>query len=193
MTEFKDLQAEFDRQKEELEATGNTQKSWAFGLSFIPYVNAIATPILNALGDANRIEAIAKEKESKVREAAALVVAECLIPALSSFADGLGKAAGFFSVMEMELESFEGKAEKGVTSPKKRYYTMMKAQAKEMKSLCQVFYAVLPEVRTDFEAIPCEGTDQNYIDKWLAKKKAELAKKRNISRLLHEIWQKAME
>ena len=188
MKEFKDLREEFEKKKNELEDKASSQKGWAFGLSFVPYVNLIATPILNALGDANLSEAIANQEESKIHEAAALVVAECLIPALSSFIKGLEKAAGFFQVMEIELQSFQGKAEKGVNSPKMLYYRMMKGQAKEMKSLCQTFYAVLPQIRTDFEAIPNEGTDQNYVDKWLEKKKAEIAKRSRIYQLLQKIW-----
>jgi hypothetical protein len=52
-------------------------------------------------------------------------------------------------------------------------------EAKELKSLCQAFYAVLPAVRIDFEAIPDEGTDQNYVDNWLEKQLAETEKKRS--------------
>ena len=47
----------------------------------------------------------------------------------------------------------------------------MRLKAKEIKSDCKGFYAVLPSVRTDFQAIPNEGTDQNYVDKWLEKQK----------------------
>jgi hypothetical protein len=54
-------------------------------------------------------------------------------------------------------------------------------EAKELKSLCQAFYAVLPAVRTDFEAIPDKGTDQNYVDNWLEKQLAETEKKRSMA------------
>jgi hypothetical protein len=56
-------------------------------------------------------------------------------------------------------------------------------EAKELKSLCQAFYAVLPAVRTDFEAIPDEGTDQTYVDNWLEKQLAETEKKRSKEKL----------
>ena len=52
-------------------------------------------------------KAIAKQAESEVQGAAALVVVETLIPALSNFIDGLTKAAGFFQNMEMELQSWK--------------------------------------------------------------------------------------
>ena len=189
MKEFTNLQEQFESKVKELEAKASHLKGWAFALSFVPYVNVIATPILKAYAEANLSEAVANQEESKIHEAGALVVAECLIPALTSFIDGLRKAAGFFQVMEIELQSFQGKAEKGVSSPKKLYYNTMKGHAKEMKSHCQTFYAVLPDVRTDFEAIPTEGTDQNYVDKWLERKKAEIAK-RSIYQLLQKIWSK---
>ena len=186
--EFTNLKEEFERKVKKLEDEANSQKGWAFALAFIPGVNLIATPILNACAEASLSEAVANQEESKIHEAAALVVAECLIPALRSFISGLEKAAGFFQVMEIQLQSFQGKAEKGVNSPKMLYYRMMKGQANEMKALCQTFYAVLPQIRTDFEAIPNEGTDQNYVDKWLQKKKAEIEKRSKIYKLFQQIW-----
>ena len=116
-------------------------------------------------------KAIAKQAESEVQGAAALVVAETLIPALSNFIDGLTKAAGFFQSMEMELQSFVENTSNSIDSPKRLHYLRMKNEAKDLKSLCQAFYAVLPAVRTDFEAIPTEGkvvggtTGSNYEKK----------------------------
>ena len=62
---------------------------------------------------------------------------------------------------------FENKASNAVHDPKKLHYMVMKKEARDMKSTCQIFYAVLPDVRTDFLAIPIEGTHQNYVYKWL--------------------------
>ena len=52
-----------------------------------------------------------------------------------------------------------------------------------MKAICQSFYAVLPSVRTDFAAIPREGTDQNYVDKWLERQKNIIREKCTVGRL----------
>ena len=52
-----------------------------------------------------------------------------------------------------------------------------------MKSSCQGFYAILPAVRTDFEAIPTEGTDQNYVDKWLEKQKKIITESVSVKKL----------
>jgi hypothetical protein len=179
MTEFTDLQREYEKQKEELEATAETKKGWAIGLAFVPFINVIATPLLASLANDDLAKAVAKKAESKIQEAAALVVKNTLIPALTNFIEGLTKAAGFFQVIETELQSFQEKS--GIESPKKLHYMRIRNEAKELKSLCQAFYAVLPAVRTDFEAIPDEGTDQNYVDKWLEKQLAETEKKRSMA------------
>ncbi len=170
-TELKDLKEVFEKKKKELEEKADTKRSWAIGLAFIPFVGAIASPILAVSADSDLAEAVAKGAQAKVQEAAAITVSETLIPALEAFIDGIRKAAGFFSVMEQELRKFESKAEKGQKDPKLLYYKVMNKEARDMKSICQVFYAVLPDVRTDFLAIPSEGTDQNYVDKWLEKQK----------------------
>lgn len=176
ITEFKVLQQEYERQKEELRLSLDDTREWSHFLRFIPAVNLIAVPILEGITNADQAKAVAVAKQSKINEAAAIVVAETLIPALSHFIDGLTKAAGFFKVMESDLQLFAEKAEKGVASPKELHYKVMNKEAKEIKDLCQGFYAIIPAVRTDFEAIPAEGTDQNYVDQWL-KKTLEKTKK----------------
>ena len=100
-----------------------------------------------------------------------MAVSEALIPALENFITGIKKAAGFFSVMEQEFINFENTASNDDDDPKKVHCMVMKKEARDMKSICQSFYAVLPDVRTDFQAIPTQGTDQNYVDQWLEKLK----------------------
>ena len=185
--ELKDLQEEFERKKEELEGKAGTKRSWALGLVFVPVVNVIASPILFAAAESDLADAVAKGCEAKVQEAAAITVSNTLIPALKSFISGISNAAAFFSVMEQELKKFEGKAEKSTDEGKKLYYRVMKTQASDMKSLCQGFHAVIPEVRTDFLAIPTEGTDQNYIDRWLEKQKKTIQEKCTIRKLASKL------
>ena len=181
--EFKHLQQEFEKKKEELEGSASTKRSWAVSLAFVPIVNVIASPMLCAAAESDLAGAVAKGCEANVQEAAAIIVSESLIPALKNFISGISKATGFFAVMEQELKKFEGKAEKSKSDSKKLYYKTMKAQASDMKSLCQGFYAVIPEVRTDFLAIPTKGTDQNYIDRWLEKQKKTIQEKCSVRKL----------
>ena len=171
MTEFRDLQKEFEKKKNELEAKARDQRGWACALAAVPYVGLIVCPLLRAFGDANLAEAIATQQQSDIEEAAALIVAEAIIPALCNIVDGLVKAAGFFEIVEEELRSFMEKPETEIESPKQLYYNRLNAEAKEIKLLCQRFFTILPEIRTDFKVIPSEGTDQNYVDKWLSEKK----------------------
>ena len=185
--ELKHLQEEFKRKKKELEDMAGTKRSWAIGLAFIPFVNLIASPILSASAESDLADAVAKGCEAKVQEAAAIAVRYTLIPALKGFIDGISSAAAFFAVMEQELKKFEGKAEKSKSDSKELYYKIMKAQASDMKSLCQGFYAVIPEVRTDFLAIPTQGTDQNYIDRWLEKQKKTIQEKCSIRKIASKL------
>ena len=102
---------------------------------------------------------------------AALAVKETLIPALETFIGGISKAANFFSIMEQELQKFENNAGKSEDDPEFTFYKVMKVEASDMKSICQLFHAAVPEVKTDFQALPTEGTDRNYVDEWLKKQK----------------------
>ena len=177
-TEFQDLSAQYAKQKQELEESANSKWSWAIGLSWVPIVNAIATPLLISGSNSSNAEAIAKGAQLQINEAATLTVSEVMVPALKNFIDGLNAAAGFFSIIENELAAFQGKAEKADHSKKKMHYTMINKKAKEIKGHCQTFYAMIPQVRTDFEAIPYEiPGDKNYVDAWLEKKKEEINQK----------------
>ena len=70
---------------------------------------------------------------------------------------------------------------------------MMKKAAGGMKSTCQIFYAVLPDVRTDFLAIPTKETDQNYVDKWLEKQQKTIREKRSVPGLAGKILKAIMK
>ena len=187
LLEFRDLQHDFEERKKKLEGRAAAKRAWAIALAFIPGVNLIASPLLASSAASDAVEAVAKGAESKIQEAASLTVGNTLIPALESFVSGLTKAAGFFSIVENELKKFEGKAHKSQETPKKLHYTMMKKEAKDMKSICQGFYAMLPAVRTDFEAIPTEGTDQNYVDKWLEEQKKVIREKVTVVKLTRDL------
>ena len=182
MTEFKSLQSEYEKMTKKFNDRAKTKFEWAFYLAFIPGVDFIACPLLRFSAKEDTAIAIAKNAKSKTHELAAITVAKTLIPALSNFIEGLSKTTAFFQVMEMELESFQQKAEQGEGSDKesrkKIFYKMMSDKAKKINLSCQTFYAALPDIRTDFEAIPDEGSDQNYIDKWLEEKLTEIGKKR---------------
>ena len=192
MLEFTDLQAEYEKDRQRLESKAKLQIGWAAALEYIPVVSLIAVPLLNMAAEGFKVKAIAKQAESDVQGAAALVVAETLMPALSNFIAGLTRAAGFFQIMEMEMKSFVETTSKSADSPKQLHYKRVKNEAKDLKSLCQVFYAVLPDVRTNFEAIPVEGTDQNFVDKWLEEQLAAIAKKRSkIQKLLLSIFEES--
>ena len=173
-TKFKDLKEEFEKKKTQLEQGTENKRMWAFG----PFEGAL----LGASAVSDMANAVAKRQET-----ASMAVSETLIIALENFIIGISKAAGFFSVMEQELMKFESKASKAVHDPKKLYYKVMEKNTKDMKSTCQIFYAVLRDVRTDFLAIPNEGTHQNYVDKWPEKQEKTIREKCSVPGLAGKI------
>jgi len=175
--EFEQLSKLYEKQKKDIEHYEQANYAWAMALSWVPGVNLIATPILMSKSNTNTAEALAKGAQLKINQAAIFAVNTVMVPALEKFIDGLNAASGFFHAIEIELSSIQGKAEKGAESKKKLHYTMMKNKAREIKGYCQGFYGVIPQVRTDFEAIKFEIGDRNYVDEWLVKKKEEINEK----------------
>ncbi|XP_028399845.1 uncharacterized protein LOC114523181 [Dendronephthya gigantea] len=133
---------------------------------------------------ANAARAIASEKQYKVNKNAARLVAETLIPALSRFIDGMQKVAEFYRVIEKEQKSFEDRTEQRIDKLKQSHYNVIRNSVREIKSLCAEFYAVIPDIRTDFKALPSEDTDQNYVDKWLEKTLADTRNQTTVMALL---------
>ena len=187
ITEFEKLRGVFQKKQQEFEAKAQSKTDWAIGLSVVPLFGPILQSVMEGEAAKDMLEAVAHKAEAEIQEAATTAVRDTLIPALERFIEGITKAAGFFSVMEQEIRKFESKAEKSTKDPKKLYYKVMSKQAKDMKSICQAFYAILPAVRTDFEAIPTEGTDQNYVDKWLEKQKKVIEERCSVASLAKKL------
>ena len=193
VTKFNDLQEEYEEKKGELEEGAQSKRDWARSLIFVPLVGAIAAPLLHSSALSDMANAVAKGEQAKIQEKASTAVSEALIPALENFIRGIAEAAGFFSVMKQELMAFKDKASDGVENPKKIHYIVMKKKASDMKSTCQIFYAVLPDVETDFLAIPTKGTDKNYVDKWLEKQEKTIREKCSVPGLAGKILKAIMK
>ena len=187
VTKFKGLKKEYEKSKRELEEGAQTKRNWAIVLSYVPHVGPIAKVLMDFSASFDMANAVAKGQQARIEETASLAVSEALIPALGNFINAIRNAAGFFSVMEQELKNFQNTATNAYDDPKKLHYMVMKNKAKDMKSTCQIFYAVLPDVRTDFLAIPTEGTDENYVDEWLKKQKKTILEKCNVPDLAGKI------
>ena len=193
VNEMEGLSADYEKRYEELKAKAETKMKWALALAFVPYVNVVAAPMLTIAAQSDLVSSTASKKESEIQFAAAKVASESLIPALAKFIEGLEDIAGFFAVTHQELEAFQDKGGQAMESgsPQRLHYTTMKGKAGRMMAGCSKFFAILPSVSTDLEAIPTEGTDQNYVDKWMEKQMAAIKEKCSSERLV-TTWIKAI-
>ena len=169
MTEMRELSAEYEKEAKELQKSATAKGVWAIGLAFVPVANMIASPILGASAASDVGKAVAKKEEADIQIAATVAVRDTLIPALSQFVEGLEHIAGFFEVIHEELKTFrnKGKGAKDAEEPKRMHYNTMKGKAGRIMVGCNRFLEVLPAISSDLEAIPTEGTNQIYVDKWL--------------------------
>ena len=163
---FKTLDEEYEKQVASLKSSAGSKTGWACALLLVPGVNVIATPLLLASANTDLANAVAKKGQQSTVFAASKAVSEALIPALKQFIDGLQIVAGFFNIVHQEMKSFDKMGEK-----KRLHYKTLKRKANEVKSGCRSFHGILPAVRSNFQAIPTEGTNHNYVDHWLAKQK----------------------
>ena len=184
---FQSLKKEYEEKKRELEEGAQRTRNWAIVLSYVPHVGHIAKALMDISASFDMENAVAKGRKARIEETASLAVSEALIPALGNFIKGISTAAGFFSVMEQELENFQNTPTKTDHDPKKLHYDVMRSKAKGMKSTCESFYAVLPVVKTDLQAIPTEETDKNYVDQWLEEQKKTIREKCSVPNLAEEI------
>ena len=175
---LKDLQVEYEEKEREQEERAQ-----------LPFVRGTAAPLLGFAADSDMAKAVAEEQQAKLQEAASMPVSEALIRALENFIDGIEEAAEVFSRIEEDLMELENLAPNADNDPKKLYHFVTKNEATHMKSACQSFLAVLPDVKTDFLTIPAQGTDQNYVDQWLEKLKETIREKCSVPDLAEKILQ----
>ena len=158
-----ELESQYKKECEEYKNKKKRQKRWAYALAPIPGVNFISLPLFKSARK-NKSLAVAAKNNSENYQNAAKTVDGILIPALQGFVTGLEKVAGFLEIVEQSLRVEENKlCAKGL------HYKLMNKKAKDVTERCHAFFQVLPAIRTDFEALPSEDTDQNYVHEWLEK------------------------
>eukprot|EP00112_Aurelia_sp_Birch-Aquarium-sp1_P001027 Seg1100.2 transcript_id=Seg1100.2/GoldUCD/mRNA.D3Y31 product="hypothetical protein" protein_id=Seg1100.2/GoldUCD/D3Y31 len=177
VAEMTDLTEEFERQAEKLREEAGDNLWYARAMLFIPIVGLIVSRIYESKHRKASADSVAKKEQATINALATRALSEALVPALTYFINGLEELAKFFEIVKYELESLKEKG--GDANAKKQageghkalHYKFMQSKAKTMKEGCFGFYAMLPAVRTDFKVIPTEGTDENYVDRWLARQK----------------------
>ena len=189
MSEMTELSAEYEKKAHELQESADSKNAWAIGLLFVPLINVIAIPLLKISAYGDLVTSVGKKKEAEIQIAAAGVVKNTLVPALSKFIKGLQEFAGFFAVIHEELKTFQNRGEsaKEAEQHKLVHFNTMSKKASKIMGSCERFFAVLPSVRSDLDAIPTEGTDQNYVDTWMEKQKEIIVNKCSSNRFVKKV------
>ena len=132
----------------------------------------------------NLVEDIAAEKEAEIQAEAAKIVRDGSIPALSKFVDGIKDIARFFVVVCREMTGFHNKenTSRDAQELKHLHYNTMRDKAGQVMGACNRFIAELPSIRSDLDAIPTEGTDQNFVDRWKENQKAVVMDRKGPSK-----------
>ena len=115
------------------------------------------------------VKDVGRRKETEIQIVAAEIVKNKVIPALGKSMDGLKGISCFFRVIHRELVTLQTKGSNGKDTEELKcvHYNTMRGKAGQMIGGCNGFFAILPSIRSDFEAIPTEGTDRNYVDRWM--------------------------
>ncbi|XP_071834897.1 uncharacterized protein [Apostichopus japonicus] len=173
ISELTGLTEELEAKTLELETSAKSKDKWACHLLFIPGLNVTVAPLLKLSAAADNIKAVADGQQSKINRSTIIVVSETMMPAISAFVDGLNAAAGFFKVIENDIASFEHNKVNG-GSHQQLHYKIMKKQAAKIATHCREFYAMLPDVESDFKAIPEMPDDKNYVQRWLENQQKQI-------------------
>ncbi|CAB4425971.1 unnamed protein product [Rhizophagus irregularis] len=164
-----DLQMETRRYEAKLRRKAREKDELALVLAFIPIVNSIAPPIIASEQKAIIAQEIAINEEKKLAVAGAKAIKETLVESINEFINAIGVVTQFFEILHQELLTFSNKYEKFKEDQAKIHFILIKKKAATLVSACRFFMNRIPE----FMAIP-DNHDQNYVQKWLSKKKAEI-------------------
>lgn len=149
----------------------------ANGLVLIEWLIASKVFSIELLGEKSKRVHEARDSKFSVNTGALRIVTDTTVPALAKFMDGLQETAAFFSDIEKDLEYLQIDSTSTIRNEMKFHYEMMKKNGPEVKANCNTFFAVLPDVESDFLAIADEGVDNYYVDKWLEEQKKNFFRK----------------
>ena len=183
---FGALQDKYEEEIKALREEADSEYGWALGLRLIPFLGAMASPILESSAKSDLAEAVAKRGHQETMLAAAHTIADSMSPALVKYIDGIKMVARFFNIMHKEMKQFDR-----MEGKKRLHYNALKKKAGEIKAGCRSFHGHMPSVRTDFQAIPTEGTDRNYVDEWL-KKETRVIRENCKQKISFNIFQTAL-
>jgi len=156
---FKNLKVKYEKEVSELDEKSN--KTTILGAETISSLYLAGREIIYGSVKKELAKAVAKTQQLKIVLKASETVT-MLMTDLEEIINCLKNVAKFFEIILNELESFDEKIE----NEKNRHYTMIKNESSKIKLGCRNFHGVLPEVKTNFQAIPTGGTE-NYVDQWL--------------------------
>ena len=188
MSDINGSLAEIERQGTEPRVHENGMGIFSIIITTVSYIWHAVLSILRAAEETDRVDTIAVNRESSNMAGAVAVVRDKLVPALSEFVNGLQDVARFFSAIHQELESLQ-KA-RDVTESHRIHYNTIRDEAHQMIARCNKFFAVLPAVRTDMEAIPKVRADRILVANLIEKQKAVIRDKcsnQNLARKLLEV------
>lgn len=116
--------------------------------------------------------ATAKAENHKIAQRASAITKGVLIPAMKDFLDGLQICSMFLTDTKTKLNDMQRSGEHGA---KKAFYKMMQKSAAELKISTTKFLAMTDMMRNELAAIPTEGHDMNYADKWFEQQRLKFA------------------
>ncbi|RIA96559.1 hypothetical protein C1645_754584 [Glomus cerebriforme] len=161
---------EFEKRKEALLNSANQKYAWAIGLSLVPGVNLIATPILLCEGNKDIAKSIAASEEKLLAVAAIDAIRDPLCNSIDNFVKSLSKISGFFQLLTDELIFL---AQNHKENPKKMHYNRIKKKSLHIVEACRQYSFRIPDSETNLRAIP-ETFDNNYVQEWLSRREAEI-------------------
>ena len=169
MGEMEALSKRYERLAKEFQDRADKKFAWATALLFFPVVNVIATPLLRYSANNDQVASIEKAFQADIQIAAAAIVRDTLVPAISRFLNGLQAIAGFFEVTGGDLISIQSMGEKAKDAQEAKllHYKSMRNCSSKIVDGCKNFLELLPAIRSDLDAIPTNSGDDNYVDRWL--------------------------
>lgn len=160
-------QKKYEAKAADLRKTAKTKTSWATGLSFIPVVGLIATPLLLDSANSDYNHAVAAKEEAELAVAASMVVKDTLAVAIAKYCFAMDRCAGEFEKIASECETFASQGEKFKESQKRAFYLLMQKRATAILESVREFQMVAVSAETDLECLPA-AADPNYVQQWLA-------------------------
>jgi len=168
MDERPDVAAMYEDEANNLKIKALLLTGFSAALSYIPQLSGIVALAVGQSARSSMDQSTRRNQQASAENAVVAAIRDTAVPALREFIKALECINCLFGVIQDQLDTLQVKGEKAIEGEKPKYlhYKLMKKKAGQIMNHCNELIKELPSIRSDLLAIPMQGLDDHYVERF---------------------------